>query len=63
MFGYKEYHLICEECPEELGKEVASYLADGWKLHGSPFVFTDIFKDGTQKQQLAQAVVHREVKF
>ena len=63
MFSNKDYYLICEECPEELGKEVASYLAGGWELHGSPFVFTDTLADGTQNQQLAQAVVHRRVQF
>ena len=35
--GVKEYVLVAESEPEELEKEVAKMLDNGWNLYGSPF--------------------------
>lgn len=58
----KDYHVVYEEDLAELGNAVASYLANGWELHGSPFVFVDNV-EGKQTQNFAQAIVNREVMF
>ena len=58
-----DYHIVYDVSPEELGKSVAEYLQKGWQPHGSPFAFTDIFQDGSQVQQFAQAIVHEKVQF